>query len=820
MSLLTRMLAGRTTEAPLSSLAVRDPSAATMQVGWTSQGAPMIPRWDAGTAVDQGYYGSLYVMRCARTIGATIAGLPFRAGTNPDTPNVYDPNAPLARFLGPPPGSPNPTTSPRSLWIWSIVQRLVTGRMGWELERLAGGGVNAPVVAIWPLVSQFLQPIPSAGGTAYFDGYVYQTPQLKRTLRRNQVFYSWRPSQYDWREPESILASARLPVQIQNMLDRHALGLLRNGLVSATMISSPPLADMAERRAWQEQVRAAYTGVDNAGRVIFTENEPDPIGGKPIPGMTVTPLAQTSRDAQLAAQVKEAKEDICRAFGVPISILGDSAERTYANADQEHRNYWSATILPLLHELADDINVNLAPMLGNEVGWFDTSKVQALEPPKRFTPDTPAGMVAAGIVTVSEVRAEMGLDPDLPIPGQPLNPPPESAVDETPGSSGSSTGGGRSRDADLLDTIREMVGNGRAVLTEGAMGEFLPVAPLPKMPVPRQAKVIGPHLYVKAGSGRGCALCGKGVSAPDHMKAVAALAPQRHRGPAGHAPVVTGHPKDRRKAAYVAVDAAVRAQEGSWTDAMRGLFAEQRKATLARLTGRRGRQMLRAASPDLNQPQQPGQPPAPQIDPAAVFDLAHWAARTEAILAPLYGALGSTATASIGAKFPTGGIDTTTVRDYLATRGSRLAQTVNATTFEAIVTALQDGVYAGEGISALTARVSAVFDEADSVRAEMISRTEVLGAHNAVTNQIAEHLGPDVVPAREWLATPDMRTRPQHAEADGQVRRVGDPFLVGGEPLMYPGDPTGTPDMVINCRCALALLTHEDTATSAVMTAV
>jgi hypothetical protein len=32
---------------------------------------------------------------------------------------------------------------------------------------------------------------------------------------------------------------------------------------------------------------------------------------------------------------------------------------------------------------------------------------------------------------------------------------------------------------------------------------------------------------------------------------------------------------------------------------------------------------------------------------------------------------------------------------------------------------------------------------------------------------------------------------------------IDEPFIVSGEELMYPGDPSGSAGNVINCRCAI-----------------
>lgn len=43
--------------------------------------------------------------------------------------------------------------------------------------------------------------------------------------------------------------------------------------------------------------------------------------------------------------------------------------------------------------------------------------------------------------------------------------------------------------------------------------------------------------------------------------------------------------------------------------------------------------------------------------------------------------------------------------------------------------------------------------------------------------------------------------RETHVAADGQIVDVDQPFLVGGEPLLYPRDPVGAPENTINCGC-------------------
>lgn len=62
----------------------------------------------------------------------------------------------------------------------------------------------------------------------------------------------------------------------------------------------------------------------------------------------------------------------------------------------------------------------------------------------------------------------------------------------------------------------------------------------------------------------------------------------------------------------------------------------------------------------------------------------------------------------------------------------------------------------------------------------------------------AKEHGADIV--KEWNATLDARTRPDHMSLNGQIREVEDPFTLGSLKAQYPGD-FGRPEEDIHCRC-------------------
>jgi hypothetical protein len=125
---------------------------------------------------------------------------------------------------------------------------------------------------------------------------------------------------------------------------------------------------------------------------------------------------------------------------------------------------------------------------------------------------------------------------------------------------------------------------------------------------------------------------------------------------------------------------------------------------------------------------------------------------------------------------------------------------------------LQEGTNEGRSIPEIAARVQRELLTSGSDnwrnRATVIARTETIGAYNAGTSDafdaVAETLEIDM--EKVWLATDDDRTRHTHREADGQRVPLSSTFTVGGVALDFPGDPTGPPQEVIQCRCTMLLV--------------
>ncbi len=57
-----------------------------------------------------------------------------------------------------------------------------------------------------------------------------------------------------------------------------------------------------------------------------------------------------------------------------------------------------------------------------------------------------------------------------------------------------------------------------------------------------------------------------------------------------------------------------------------------------------------------------------------------------------------------------------------------------------------------------------------------------------------------------WITMEDEKVRPTHAAVHRNVVRKDAFFVVGGYPMLHPGDPSAPPKEVINCRCVMVYL--------------
>lgn len=148
--------------------------------------------------------------------------------------------------------------------------------------------------------------------------------------------------------------------------------------------------------------------------------------------------------------------------------------------------------------------------------------------------------------------------------------------------------------------------------------------------------------------------------------------------------------------------------------------------------------------------------------------------------------------------------------DYAKNKAGKRIVSINEETKRQILkyiqAAIDEGVNEGLGTNEIASKIKRSLIEQgveiNTWRSRMIARTEVVNASNAGAIEGARSLQQPM--SKIWIATRDARTREDHLNADNQSVALDDMFDIGGERMDHPGDPSGSAENVINCRCAVA----------------
>lgn len=128
---------------------------------------------------------------------------------------------------------------------------------------------------------------------------------------------------------------------------------------------------------------------------------------------------------------------------------------------------------------------------------------------------------------------------------------------------------------------------------------------------------------------------------------------------------------------------------------------------------------------------------------------------------------------------------------------------VNNTTYNNIKEIIRQAYDEGWSTAQLEQEIRDLYSNFSKVRSTRIAMTEMNGVVNGGSFEGYREAG---VENKEWMTAPGANY-PRHEEydgLDGQIVPVDQPFVVGGALMMYPGDPDGPPEEVINCHCTFA----------------
>jgi SPP1 gp7 family putative phage head morphogenesis protein len=142
------------------------------------------------------------------------------------------------------------------------------------------------------------------------------------------------------------------------------------------------------------------------------------------------------------------------------------------------------------------------------------------------------------------------------------------------------------------------------------------------------------------------------------------------------------------------------------------------------------------------------------------------------------------------------------VQGFISRQAINKARMLSETTKQDLTRIIINGQQDGLGSEAIANNIRKQMGGviADN-RARMIARTETHMAAGFASQAQAADM--PLTLRKTWVAVEDERTRPTHSQADGQTVSMDEYFDVGDDQLLFPGDPNGSAEEVINCRCTV-----------------
>lgn len=114
---------------------------------------------------------------------------------------------------------------------------------------------------------------------------------------------------------------------------------------------------------------------------------------------------------------------------------------------------------------------------------------------------------------------------------------------------------------------------------------------------------------------------------------------------------------------------------------------------------------------------------------------------------------------------------------------------------------ITQAIIQGDSIPTIAERLGKETAQSNLNMATRDARTMMTSAQNGgrlASYQRAKEKG--ITMMKQWIATNDNRTRHTHLEMNGETRELEEEF---SNELQYPGDESGDPEEVYNCRCTM-----------------
>ena len=353
-------------------------------------GRPYRDSWDIERAYKEGMQKVTWVARCIDAIAGNQARLPIqlRKDNSPEGEILSGKGAKNSRLLEVLNNKSNIGEN-SFIFRYRVSAQLLLGTRGVFIEKVRGR--DGGIVGLNLLPPQSTAPIPDA--KKFVSGFEVQMPHgQKVTLKPEDVLWIRRPHPLDPYLSLTPLEACGVAIEIENLAKLYNRNyLLNDGRPGGLLVLRGEIDDDDK-----EELKSRFRG--NLSRTGYTSVIASD------DGVDYVDTSASPRDAAYMQMRQITKEEILASFGVPESVIGNAAGRTFSNAAEEIRVFWMETMLPHLEilergldELDDDYYLD-----------FDTSNVPIImlykQEQRRYLMDE----FQAGLISNNEYRNGSG----------------------------------------------------------------------------------------------------------------------------------------------------------------------------------------------------------------------------------------------------------------------------------------------------------------------------------------------------------------------------------------------------------------------------
>lgn len=340
------------------------------------------------------------VYSCVRMRSQMLAQLPLkayrRAGDGALEEITAGPVLDLLRGVNP------HWTLNRLMWMTEASLSL-WGEAFWYVERGESG--TQPPSELWWMRPDKMTVVPHQDD--YIRGYIYEDGTQRIPFERGEIVWIRYPNPVNEFAGLSPLAAAKLAADVGTAAMASNRAIFKAGNVPAGVMMPDKDQGLGYTDAQMNDLLRYFdkrlTGVDKRHRIAILKQRAE-----------FQQLSWSPRDAEFVGSLGASLEEVARAYGVPLFLLGVREGTTFANLAEARKAIWTQTLIPEAEFVAAELTEQLLPMFGGaapDVLAFDWSDLPELQDDEAERWERAQSQIAAGVMTINEWRTEQGLDP-------------------------------------------------------------------------------------------------------------------------------------------------------------------------------------------------------------------------------------------------------------------------------------------------------------------------------------------------------------------------------------------------------------------------